>query len=112
MTRVRGIDDPALGGSVGSVFRFNTGGRDGRRRRVNATVFRWRACLGNLYGPRFLRQVRENEMIQKSLLDIRFERAMRWTRNRAGDGHPPPAHIAEKIAAVAPHMKREEEADG
>ena len=51
-------------------------------------------------------------MIQKSLLDIQFERAMRWTRNRAGDGHPPPAHIAEKIAAVAPHMKREEEADG
>jgi hypothetical protein len=52
-----------------------------------------------------------SDVIQKSLIDIQFERAMRWTSNKADDGLPPPAHIAEKIAAVAPHMKREEEAD-
>lgn len=53
---------------------------------------------------------RDKGLIQKNLIDIQFERAMRWTLNKADDGLPPPAHIAEKIAAVAPHVKRKEEA--
>lgn len=43
---------------------------------------------------------------QKKLIDIQYDRAMRWVRNKAGDGRPPPGHIAEKIAAVKPHIER------